>query len=97
MNLSPAGVVADLLDEAEQLLDLGLRTVQLDDENGFRGGEAGVAGGFRRFDGEPIHHLDRRRDDACRADFRDGAPSGSGRVERGEQRSHCFGRAKDSA
>ena len=77
-------------------LDLGGRTVQLDQENG--GGVLRVAGAralVDRADHQLVEHLERRRDDAGGDDRRDRLRGVLERRERGEDGLHRLGHVKE--
>ena len=81
---------ADLFDDVEQLANFRGRPVELDDQHGVGRRKSRVNRRFRCFDGERIHHLDRRGNDALGDDLRHGRSTCVDRVERRQQRLHRF-------
>ena len=96
LNVARTSVLTDLLDQAEQLRDFRLRSVELDDEHGVGLGEVWMHGGLHSLDGESIHHLDRRRDDARGDDVGHGVASSLAGIERREQCLHRFRLAQEA-
>ena len=84
-DLEGAGIEADRLHAREVLLHLHGDAVELDDQHGVRA--LGIAGADARLGGldrQPVHHLDRGREDARADDRRHGDAGRVGRVEGGE-------------
>ena len=80
---------ADALDLGGVLLHLLRDAVQLDEQH--RPGARGVAGGDGRLGGldrQPVHHLDRGREDPGGHDPRNRGACGIGRLEAGEERAY---------
>ena len=76
-------------DLVEAHLALGLGAVELDHQRRSRvGGIAGVRGPLGRLDRQPVHHLDRSRDDPARDDRRHGLARVAGVLEEGDERAH---------
>ena len=96
LDLGAAGAPADRFDELEEPVDLRLRAVELHDQHRFGLREIRMHSRFGRFDGEPVHHLDRGWNDAGRDDLGDRGARGFGRFERGENRLDRFGDAQNA-
>jgi hypothetical protein len=88
LDFGAASTAANAFDELEETLDLRLCAIELDDEHGFCAREIRVHRRLRGFDREPVHHLDRGRDDSGGNDLRHGVACRFGRFERGENRLH---------
>ena len=83
-----AGAAADVLDHGEQLAHFGGRPVELDDQDRVGGRKVRMHGRFGGLDGQRIHHLDGRRDDARADDLGDRGAAAHRSVERRQQRLH---------
>ena len=96
-HLERAAVGADAVDRRGVLVDLYGNAVELDEKERF--GALGIVRMERllgRLDREPVHHLDRGRQDPGRDDRRDRLAGRVDRPERRELRAHGLGLADDS-
>src|ERR1039457_6433472 len=95
-NFAGAVLLADVGDGLGLLLEVVLQPVQFDDEHsGTVEREAALDRRLDRLDDELVHHLEGRRDHACRHDGRDGLASLLDAVVDSEERLHPLGQADD--
>ena len=93
----PCAVVLCERDDGGHLeVDLGLRAVELDEQESFADGIVGMDGGFGGLDGEAVHDLHGGGELAGGDDVGDGLGGGGDGVEGGEDDLHGLGLAHDA-
>src|SRR4051794_8133051 len=94
-DLRSVVLLADFDYLIELVGDLGLRPVELDDQDRTRFGKARVNSGLYRLYAQGVHHLDRRRHYAAADDPRDRAPGLLGILGRREESPYRLRRAQE--